>query len=153
MSKAPTRASSARGHRLAVCIATAKSGKRCKCPPMRGTRYCPMHTPGVASKLGEKGGRRRAIFNPDGLEHFAAPTCVRDQIKILAQLQVETHTGKLDPKVASTISTLANAFVSCLELEQFGEKIKAMEARLGLLDPTETLSPQRDVQSGRFLPQ
>jgi hypothetical protein len=44
--------------------------------------------------------------------------------------------------------------VACLELEQFGEKLKAMEQRLGLLDPTEALpQPQpRQIGTGRFLP-
>jgi hypothetical protein len=113
-----------------------------------------MHTPGVAAKLGERGGRRRAIFDPDGLEHFAAPETVRDQIRILAQIQCEVHEGKIEPKVASVLAQLSSAFVACLELEQFGEKLKAMEQRLGLLDPTEALpQPQpRQIGTGRFLP-
>jgi len=31
-----------------------------------GKNYCPLHYAGVASKLGQRGGRRRVIFNPDG---------------------------------------------------------------------------------------
>lgn len=137
--------------RLAACIATARSGQRCKAAPMHGTKYCPLHTEGVASKLGQRGGRRRAIFDPDNLLPFNAPTNAHEQAAILAQLEVETHQGKIDPKVASTISTLANAYLGALELIEFGEKLKVLEARMGIADPLTRL--ERDETTGRFVEQ
>jgi hypothetical protein len=104
--------------------------------------------PGAAERYGRKGGMRRTVYSPDGLTPFAAPTSARDQAAILAQLEVETHQGKIDPKVASTISTLANAYLGALELIEFGEKLKELEARMGIPDPVSRL--ERDETTGRF---
>jgi hypothetical protein len=114
---------------------------------MRGTKYCPLHTKGVASKLGEKGGRRRAIFDPDKLLHFEAPKTVDECLAILGQIAAETHRGELDPRVASTVSGVLNTLLSAIEIKEQGALLAELERRTGLQD---SLSQLRDEVSGRF---
>lgn len=133
------------------CEANTKAGEPCPQWAMKGQRRCAMHVPGNAVKFGQRGGMRRTVYSPDGLAPFAPPTSAKEQAAILAQLEVETHQGKIDPKVASTISTLANAYLGALELIEFGEKLKELEAHLGISDPLSRL--ERDATTGRFMEQ
>ncbi len=114
---------------------------------MRGTKYCPLHTKGVASKLGEKGGRRRAIFDPARLLHFEPPKTVDECLAILGQIAVETHRAELEPKVAATISGILNTLLSGIEIREQGALLVELERRTGLQD---SLSQLRDEVTGRF---
>jgi hypothetical protein len=90
-----------------------------------------MHS-GRASELGAKGGRRRAIFNPDGLERFAAPKNAGDLLLLMAQTIVEVRSGKVDPKVANSISYLGTGFLKAFELVDLEARLAALEKqRLG----------------------
>jgi hypothetical protein len=134
--------------RGARCSALTKAGNSCPQFAMIGETRCAFHVPGNAQRFGQRGGARRALYNPDELTPFAAPTSAREQAAILAQLEVETHEGKIDPKVASTISTIANAYLSALELVEFSEKLRELEERVGVDDPMSQL--RRDSDTGRF---
>jgi hypothetical protein len=114
--------------RAASCTAKTKSGTPCKAHAVRGKNFCLLHlNPENAVNLGRRGGHRRAIYSPDALTPFAAPTNVHQQAAILAQVQVEVHQGKLDPRVASTIGTLAGAYLNALEIIEFGSKLQQLE--------------------------
>ncbi len=130
------------------CSAPTKAGNACPQFAMVGETRCALHIPGNAQRFGQRGGARRAIFDPSELTPFAAPTSAREQAAILAQLQVETHQGKIDPKVASTISTIANAYLSALELVEFSEQLKELEERVGVENPLSQF--RRDSETGRF---
>jgi hypothetical protein len=142
---------SVKEERKGRCEARTKAGAPCPQWAMKGQKRCAMHVPGNAVKFGQRGGMRRTVYSPDGLTPFAPPSNAREQAAILAQLEVETHQGKIDPKVASTISTLANAYLGALELIEFGEKLKELEARVGIADPLSSLA--RDATTGRFVEQ
>jgi hypothetical protein len=86
-----------------------------------------MHS-GRAAELGSKGGRRRAIYSPDDLKHFAAPTSAGDLRDLLAQSIIEIRTGKLDPKLANSIS-LGTGFLRAIEVSDLENRLKALEAR------------------------
>lgn len=120
----------ARPVRQPHCKAIARSGERCKTAPVRGTKYCMMHTGDNAQRLGAKGGRRRAIYNPEGLEPFTRPQNAGEMQLLLAQTIVEVRSGKLDPRVANTIAYLGTAFLSALETWQLESRLQALEARL-----------------------
>jgi hypothetical protein len=91
------------------CIAKARSGERCKSAPLHGKKKCAFHTGNTAAELGARGGRRRAIFNPEGLEPFAAPKDAGDLLLLLAQTIVEVRSGKVDSRVANTIGYVGAA--------------------------------------------
>jgi hypothetical protein len=67
--------------------------------------------PGRAAELGGRGGRRRAVYAPEGLKDYAAPTSAADLRDLLAQSIVEIRMGKLDPKLANSISYLGAGFL------------------------------------------
>ena len=127
-------------HRLALgnvalrltprCVATARSGEPCKSPPLRGKKKCRFHLyPEAAREMGARGGRRRAIYNPEGLEPFAAPKSASDLMLLLAQTIVEVRSGRLDPKVANSIAYLAGGLSSALELVDYGARLDALESQ------------------------
>jgi len=110
------------------CHAKNKIGKPCSAPAVADTDRCVMHS-GRAAELGSKGGRRRAIYSPDDLKQFAAPTSAGDLRDLLAQSIIEIRTGKLDPKLANSISYLGTGFLRAIEVSDLENRLKALEAR------------------------
>src|SRR5215813_14192595 len=87
-----------------------------------------MHS-GRAAELGSKGGRRRAVYSPDGLKDFVPPRTAADLRDLLAQSTIEIRSGKLDPKLANSISYLGTGFLRALELSDLETRLLALEAR------------------------
>ncbi len=87
-----------------------------------------MHS-GRAAELGRKGGRRRAIYSPDELKQFAAPTNAGDLKDLLAQSIVELRNGTLDPKLANSISYLGAGFLRALEVSDLESRLASLEMR------------------------
>jgi len=87
-----------------------------------------MHS-GRAAELGSKGGRRRAIYSPDGLKDFAPPKTAADLRDLIAQSIIEIRTGKLDPKLANSISYLGSGFLRALEVSDLDSRLRALEAQ------------------------
>lgn len=112
------------------CKAVTRAGDRCSNAPVQNTKFCLMHTGDNAQLLGAKGGRRRAIYNPEGLEPFTRPQNAGEMQLLLAQTIVEVRSGKLDPRVANTIAYLGTAFLSALETWQLESRLEALEARI-----------------------
>ncbi len=100
----------------------------CGAPAVEGTAKCVMHS-GRAAELGSKGGRRRTAYNPDGLKDFLPPRTAADLRDLLAQSIIEIRTGKLDPKLANSISYLGTGFLRALELSDLETRLLALEAR------------------------
>ena len=111
------------------CAAQARSGERCQSAPLHGKKKCAFHTGNTASLLGARGGRRRAIFNPDGLEPLAAPKDAGDLLVLLAQTIVEVRAGRLEPRVANSLSYVASAFMAALDTADLDARLKALEGR------------------------
>ena len=88
-----------------------------------------MHS-GRAAELGSKGGRRRAAYSPDDLKEFPAPKSVADLRDLLAQSIVEIRNGKLEPKVANSISYLGAGFLRATEVSDLETRLLALEARI-----------------------
>jgi hypothetical protein len=112
------------------CRAKNNSGKPCSAPAVGGTNRCVMHS-GRAVELGRKGGRRRAVYKPDGLKEFPAPKNAADLRELLAQSIIEIRTGKLDPKLANSISYLGTGFLRALEISDLETRLLALETHTG----------------------
>jgi hypothetical protein len=110
------------------CRAKNKGGEGCGAPAAGGTNRCVMHS-GRAAELGSKGGRRRTVYSPDGLKEFAAPKSAADLRDLLAQSIVEIRTGKLDPKLANSISYLGSGFLRAVEVSDLESRLAALEGR------------------------
>jgi len=96
---------------------------------MRGKKKCLFHIGNNARELGAKGGRRRAIYNPENLEPFTAPQTAEDVVRLLSHTLVETRAGKIDPRVASTIAQLSNTFMQAFELSTLEERLRLLEEK------------------------
>jgi hypothetical protein len=140
----PYRLAPVAGPRLGAkrCAAKARSGERCKSAPVRGKKRCLFHLGDNASVFGARGGRRRAIFNPDGLEPFTAPKNAGDLLLLLAQTIVEVRSGRLEPRVANSLSYVAGAFMSALETSDLDVRLRALEGRHSTLEKQRSQSVQ-----------
>src|SRR5262249_50894673 len=110
------------------CQAKNKAGMPCGAPAVEGTVKCVMHS-GRAAELGSKGGRRRTVYNPDGLKDFVPPRTASDLRDLLAQSIIEIRTGKPNPKLANSMSYLGTGFLRALELSDLETRLQALEAR------------------------
>jgi len=97
-----------------ICHAKNRRGKPCRAPAIKGSKRCVMQS-GRAAEIGSKGGRRRATFSPDKLEQLPAPKDLAGLKDLLGQSLVELRAGRMDPKLANSISYLAASFVRTLE--------------------------------------
>ncbi len=81
------------------CQKKKRDGNQWRARARSGHKYCALHAEqGKAAELGSKGGRRRAVYSPDGLREFAPPRSAADLRDLLAQSIVELRAGKLDPE-------------------------------------------------------
>lgn len=128
------------------CKKLKRDGSQCKARALTGQKYCALHSaPGKAAELGSKGGRRRAVYSPDGLKEFAAPKTAADLRDLLAQSIVEIRTGKLDPKLANSISYLGAGFLRALEVADIETRLDNMERQIQYAKQT---SANTGVRSG-----
>jgi hypothetical protein len=116
------------------CAATTRSGKPCPNWPLPGKKRCNLHTGDTAKVLGARGGRRRAIFNPEGLEPFPPPKDVSDLLRLVMQTVVEVRAAKLDTKTATAIFYGCGVGRSILETADLDARLKALEERHGSLE-------------------
>jgi hypothetical protein len=86
--------------------------------PLVGKKKCLFHEyPEKASECGMKGGRRRAIFNPDNLAKIAAPKNSAEILALYSQTIMDVRSGLMEPKTGATIATLAAGFLNALEVD------------------------------------
>ncbi len=110
------------------CQKKKRDGAQCRARARSGHKYCALHAePGKAAELGSKGGRRRAVYTPDGLKDFDPPETAADLRDLLAQSIIEIRTGKLDPKLANSISYLGVGFLRTLEVSDLEARLLALE--------------------------
>lgn len=110
------------------CHGMNGAGKPCGAPAVGGTNRCVMHS-GRAAELGSRGGRRRAVYSPESLKDFAAPKSAADLRDLLAQSIIEIRTGKLDPKLANSISYLGTGFLRALEVSDLEGRLAVLEGQ------------------------
>ena len=110
------------------CRAKNKAGQPCGAPAVGETDRCLMHS-GKAAELGSKGGRRRSVFSPEQLKDFAPPNSAADLRALLAESIIEIRSGKLDPKLANSISYLGIGFLRALEVSDIERRLAALEVQ------------------------
>ena len=110
------------------CQKKKRDGNQCRARARSGQKHCALHAdPGRAAELGSKGGRRRTIYSPDALQEFTAPRTAADLRDLLAQSIVELRAGKLDPKLANSISYLGAGFLRAVEVADVQARLEALE--------------------------
>lgn len=116
------------------CVAVKRNGERCGNAPLHGKKRCPFHSGDTAKILGARGGRRRAVYNPENLEPFAAPQSAMDLVRLLGSTIVEVRSGRLDPRVANSLSYVSGAFMAALETADLEARLTALESRHSALE-------------------
>jgi hypothetical protein len=111
------------------CVATTRAGKPCPNWSLRGKQRCNLHSGDTAKVLGARGGRRRAIFNPDGLEPIPTPQEAADLWRLLSQTLIEVRAAKIDTKTAQAVFYGCGVGRSLLELVDFDSRLRALEGR------------------------
>ena len=110
------------------CEKNKRDGNQCLARARSGHKYCALHAePGKAAELGGKGGRRRVVYSPDGLKEFAAPRTATDLRDLLAQSIIEIRAGKLDPKLANSISYLGTGLLRAIEIADIQARLESLE--------------------------
>jgi len=110
------------------CQKRKRDGNQCRTRARSGQKYCALHAePGKAAELGSKGGRRRAVYSPDALQEFTAPRSAADLRDLLAQSIIEIRAGKLDPKLANSISYLGAGFLRAVEVADLQARLEELE--------------------------
>jgi hypothetical protein len=112
------------------CEEKNKDGKPCGATPLSGKNICLFHSGDNASQLGARGGRRRAIYRPDGLAQFEPPKTAADLTALFATSIIEMRSGKLDPRVANSISYLGLGFLKALDVSTIEERLDAVEKHI-----------------------
>ena len=110
------------------CQKTKVNGAQCKASALTGKEYCALHSDTArAAELGSRGGRRRALFDPEQLMPFAAPKTAADVRDLLAQSMVELRRGQLDPRIATSMCSLASEFLKTLEVCTIEQALERLE--------------------------
>jgi uncharacterized protein (UPF0216 family) len=119
---------------------SARSGKPCTARPIRGTKYCNMHTENRASLLGKLGGHPRLQFDVSKLKRFAPPNDAGEMRHLLAVMIIEMREGKIDVELATKVSYVASVFLKSAEQED----MKFVKAELEELKKRFSTQPVRD---------
>jgi hypothetical protein len=61
------------------------------------------------------------------LQGFTAPKTAADLRDLLAQSIIEIRAGKLDPKLANSISYLGTGFLRAIEVADIQERLESLE--------------------------
>lgn len=113
------------------CAKRKRDGERCGAPARAGKKCCALHSePGRAAALGSKGGRRRTVYNLDGLKQFEPPKRAADLRDLLAQSIIEIRTGKMDPKMANALGYIGASYLRALEVADIESRLEKMELQI-----------------------
>lgn len=110
------------------CRAKTKAGKPCKAVAMqRG--LCAFHAdPKRAAQLGRIGGRKNRRYAPCPEASAVHPPQTAKEVKnLLAEAMVGIHSGRLEPKIGSTMAYVATALLKAMETTDLAERIDALE--------------------------
>jgi hypothetical protein len=84
---------------------------------------------GESRRAWQQGWTPAGHLQPRRPEAVSAPTSAGDLRDLLAQSIIEIRTGKLDPKLANSISYLGTGFLRAIEVSDLENRLKALEAR------------------------
>lgn len=127
-----------------VCKALTKNGKPCRAAATT-SGLCFFHgNPDKASELGRIGGRknrRTASQDASTPATFNTATAVRD---LLARLIQDVYSGKIPPKVASSLAPLLNLQLRMIETSELEGRLANVEMLLPTFAQLERGRPSMD---------
>jgi len=112
------------------CNGKSKSGGPCRAAATAGG-LCFFHAnPAKASELGRIGGRRNRYITGENLDPLPAldtALAVRDTVARLIQ---DVYAGKIQPRVASSLSPLLNLQLRAIETTELARRLAEVEKQL-----------------------
>lgn len=110
------------------CVATRKDGQGCQAPALPNSQYCFAHDPDRKAQRDaarQKGGANSAkIIRLRGL----IPPRLVPVFDLLEQALQEVHDGRLDPKAAQAMASLARAMTTVLTAGELEERMRKVES-------------------------
>ena len=70
----------------------------------------------------------------------SAPESAGDVKRMLAESMAEVRTGKMDPKLGTTLAYIGTSLLKAIEVADIDDRLKKLELTTELEDPTRTLS-------------
>jgi hypothetical protein len=136
-----------------VCAAKTRAGQPCHQSRTAGSKFCLMHVPGMAKRIGSRGGKRRSLLGRllgDEEKKFEAPRTIEDTITVLGQLLTQAHRGELPVRIASTCSDICSKIANAIELREFGEKLRQLAKHVGIDDPFDIIVGEGHLNQKRL---
>lgn len=113
------------------CEAKTKSGNPCRAAVVVGSPYCAMHAhPGRAAELGRMGGRKNRHYVETAGTSIPKPKTPEDVTDMLAQAAVDLIAKRLDPKIASVLTSITNALLKAMEGADLQQRITRLEQEM-----------------------
>ena len=132
------------------CIARTKLGDECRAPVVVGTQLCAIHgDPARAAELGRMGGRKNRHYVETEEVNIAPPSTPEDIKNLLAQVMVDVRARKLDPRIASTLTSTAGVLLRALELPTCKSSWKACGKKCGRRRTSRECPPTRSMGGTR----
>ena len=132
------------------CTAVKANGERCKARPLAGSELCALHTPGLASAIGRRGGlgrrrepkptpRTRPAWTPPPADPDVPPIVLPDtpleSAEQIAQVRAAAiaavAAGQMDPRVGTALSTMLEHQRKAIETTVLERRLAAIEAAGG----------------------
>jgi hypothetical protein len=110
------------------CRAKTKRGAPCRAAVVHGTTFCPLHgDPGKAAELGRMGGRKNRHYVEPDLPTLSPPSTPEEVKTMLAQAVVDVRMKKLDPRLASALTSMCGVLLKAMETTDLEQRIRQLE--------------------------
>ena len=113
------------------CQANTKAGTPCSAPALKGKKHCALHeNPQRAAQLGQAGGRQNRHCKPEPEDGLANPVTAAELRIFIAEAMVKLRSGRLEPKVATSLAYLAGPLLKVIEATELQDRISRLEDHL-----------------------
>jgi general stress protein YciG len=125
------------------CRTATKAGRQCAAPAIRGGIYCALHNdPDRAAQLGRKGGATNRKVYEGNEREIRPPQNACDVKNLLAEAMAEIRTGRMDPKLGTTLGYLGMSLLKAIETSDIEERLEKLEH--GLKKPPQETGTNSD---------
>jgi hypothetical protein len=116
-----------------TCLAVAKSGSRCRRPPLPGKAHCLMHDPESAElrrEASRKGGYARS--NAARAAKMLPPALTNDDLLVRLSVVIDkAEKGEIEPGVVNCISGAARTMAELRKATDLERRLDELEAKVG----------------------
>jgi hypothetical protein len=96
-----------------------------------GTEFCALHgDPARAAELGRSGGRKNRHYVDTEEVTIAPPSTPEDVKDLIAQAMVDVRAKKLEPRIAGTLTYMANALLKAFESTDVQQRLARLEKEM-----------------------